>query len=294
MASRKDWEPVLARLAPRLARDEVHADVAGMASVRYFYCTSVMGVVRLLRRLTRAKDVQAQHDVLKILFTRYVYGDRGKFETRRGIYRLDVVIDGGHHVIEVKTLVDMTIEKVRHAAMLATRQSVARNVPVDAVWIAFFYKFKGHRSPKRACKYILAFMALDLSGSPDMGSLNEQVSIMVQKSKKTVAEKLGVDNAIIIPVDNILLAEELERELKEMEEETDKIIEEKDQRIDALEDEVATKDKLLLEKEKALLRKDKALLEKDKALLEKDKALSENEREITRLRDELQDDRRAS
>ncbi len=280
MAPRKDWEPVLARLAPRLARDEVHADVAGPASVHYFYCTSVMGVVRLLRRLTRAKDVQAQHDVLKILFTRHVYGDRGKFETRRGIYRLDVVIDGGHHVIEVKTLVDMTIEKVKHAAMLATRQAITRHVPVDAVWIAFFYKFKGHRSPRRACKYILAFIALDISGSPDMASLNEQVATMVQKGKKAVAEKLGVDNAIIIPVDNILLAEELERELKEMEEETGKMIEEKDQRIDALEDELATKDK--------------ALSEKEKELSEKDKALSEKDREILRLRDELDRARRGS
>ncbi len=40
---------------------------------------------------------------------------------------------------------------------------------------------------------------------------------MVQKTKQKVAKKIGVPGEILIPVDNIIKVEDLERELKEKE-----------------------------------------------------------------------------
>ncbi len=46
----------------------------------------------------------------------------------------------------------------------------------------------------------------------EMAPVSGQVSAMVQKDKKAVAGKSGLGTAIIIPVENIMLVDELERE----------------------------------------------------------------------------------
>ncbi len=274
MSFRKQWEPVLEKIARRLVKDEVNAERQGRVNMRHYYCTSVMDVVRHLRRFTKARDEQGQHDVLKILLKYHRYGRRGRFEIKRDKYRLDIVIDDEHVAISVKTIVDVTVEKVREKTSLVLSLKQEKHYPADRVWIAFFYKFKDGASPRHACKYLLCWIDIDLTGVVDVRTLNEDVEAVVLKTKKLVAEKLGVDDKIIIPVDNIMLVEELEREGKEK----DALLEANADLIDHLEEEKAEQARAIADKDKALVEKDKAIDEKDKAIDEKDKAIDEKDK----------------
>jgi len=262
MSFRDTWDPVLAPVARRLAGDELDARRRGRVAVHHYYCTSVMDVVRHLRRFTRARDEQGQHDVLKIVFKRLVHGDRGRYEVRRGRTRLDIWIDDAHEAIEVKTIVDVTVSKVKGKLSLVLRLKRKQRRRVDRLWVVFFYKFKDGASPRAACKYLLCWVDMDLAGITNTRELEDDVVALMHKSKKAVAEKLNVDESIIIPVENIMLVEDLERELKEK----DALLDEKDKIIDE-------KDALLDEKDKVIDEKDKVIDEHGKAL---DKLAAEN------------------
>jgi len=215
MSFRKQWEPILEKIAKRLAKDEIDVERQGRVTTSHYYCTSVMDVVRHLRRFTRAKDPQGQHDVLKILFKWHRYGDRGRFEVKQGICRLDIWIDDTHEAIEVKTIVDVSVAKVKGKASLVLRLKSKQRRRVDRAWILFFEKFRGGASPREACKYLLCWVDIDVTGKASAREINKDLVIVMHKSKAAVAEKLNVDEDIIIPVDNIMLVEDLERELDE-------------------------------------------------------------------------------
>jgi len=215
LSMRKQWEPVLENVASRLVKDEIDVTSRGRATARHYYCTSVMDVARHLRRFTKARDEQGQHDVLKILFKYYRYGRKGRFEIKNGMYRLDIWIDGAREAIEVKTIVDVTVAKVKGKASLILALRKKRHRRVDRAWIAFFYKFKGGASPKPACKYLLCWIDIGISGIVNARELNQDLTMIMHESKIAVAKRISVDDNIIIPVDNIMLVEELERESKE-------------------------------------------------------------------------------
>ncbi|HME50572.1 MAG TPA: hypothetical protein VKM55_00005 [Candidatus Lokiarchaeia archaeon] len=248
MSMRKQWEPVLENVASRLAKDEIDVTSRGCAIARHYYCTSVMDVARHLRRFTKARDEQGQHDVLKILFKYYRYGRQGRFEIKNGIDRLDIWIDGAREAIEVKTIVDVTVAKVKGKASLILALRKKRHRRVDRAWIAFFYKFKGGASPKPACKYLLCWIDIDISGIVNAHELNQDLTMIMHESKIAVAKRISVDDNIIIPVDNIMLVEELERESKE-----------KDDMLDA-------KDAIIAEKDEIITKKDKTIAELKKRL----------------------------
>ena len=269
MSFRKQWEPLLERIAKRLAKDEIDVESRGRVTMRHYYCTSVMDIARHLRCFTRARDEQGQHDVLKILLKYYQYGRRGRFEIKRGRYRLDIVIDDEQLAISVKTIVDETVEKVRKKASLVLSLKREKHTPADRLWIAYFYKFKDSASPRKACKYLFCWIDIDITGVVDAQTLNEDLMAVVQKSKTVVAEKLGVDDKIIIPVDNIMLVEEVERESKEK----DELLEAKDNMIDQLEQEKAEQARAIIEKNKEIAGKDKEIAEKDKEITELKKRL---------------------
>jgi hypothetical protein len=260
MSFRKQWEPVLEKIAKRLAKDEIDVEHQGRVSIRHYYCTSVMDVVRHLRRFTKAKDQQGQHDVLKILFKWYRYGDRGRFEVKQGICRLDIWIEDTHEAIEVKTIVDVSVAKVKGKASLVLKLKSKQRRRVDRAWIIFFKKFRGGASPRIACKYILCWVDIDVTGKTNVRELNKDLVILMHKSKATVAEKLDVDEDIIIPVDNIMLVEDLERELME-----------KDAALDEKENIIADQAKALAHKDKENSDQAQALADQAQALAHKDK-----------------------
>jgi hypothetical protein len=268
MSFRKQWEPILEKIARRLAKDEINVERQGRVTIRHYYCTSVMDVVRHLRRFTKAKDEQGQHDVLKILLKYYQYGRRGRFEIKKGRHRLDIVIDDEHLAISVKTIVDVTVKKVREKASLVLSLKREQQYPADRVWIAFFYKFKDNASPKNACKYLFCWIDIDITGVVDTRTLNEDLMAVVLKTKKVVADKLDVDDEIIIPVDNIMLVEEMERESQEK----DKLLEANADLIDHIEEEKAEQTHAIVDQAKTIANQAKAIAEKDKAIAEKDKA----------------------
>ena len=226
-----------------------------------------MQVARFLRRFTRAKDEQGQHDVLKILFKHYRYGAKGRYEVKHGIYRLDIWIDETHEAIEMKTIVDVTVEKVQEKAVAVVDLRDHKGRPVDRLWIAYFYKFHDGAGLATPCKYILVLLDVDLTGAVDVAALNEDLIAMSENGKHAVAAHLGINDKLIIPVDNIMLVEEVEREIKELKREN----EEKDAFIDQVEEE---KDKLIealseKERENAELAKENAEFAKENAELKR-------------------------
>ena len=126
-------------------------------------------------------------------------------------------------------------------ASLVLRLKSKQRKRVDRAWIIFFEKFRGGASPRVACKYLLCWVDIDVTGNASAHEINKDLVILMHKSKATVAENLIVDEDIIIPVDNIMLVEDLERELKE-------------------------KDAALDEKDKVIVNKDKVIIDKDKAI----------------------------
>ncbi|MHA1791734.1 MAG: hypothetical protein ACTSVI_03755, partial [Promethearchaeota archaeon] len=85
----------------------------------------------------------------------------------------------------------------------------------NKVWIFFFLKFWGDASPIEECKYLLYWITIDFMDVKDVSELNDEVRSNMTDLNQAVANSLGVDEEIIIPVDNILLVEDLERELED-------------------------------------------------------------------------------
>ncbi|MHA1849067.1 MAG: hypothetical protein ACTSYS_05970, partial [Promethearchaeota archaeon] len=85
----------------------------------------------------------------------------------------------------------------------------------NKVWIFFFLKFWGDASPIEECKYLLYWITIDFMDVKEVSELNDEVRSNMTDLNQAVANSLGVDEEIIIPVDNILLVEDLERELED-------------------------------------------------------------------------------
>ncbi|HME52285.1 MAG TPA: hypothetical protein VKM55_08710 [Candidatus Lokiarchaeia archaeon] len=223
MSLRDQWEPILKDIAGRLPDDEIYSAKKGTVAIHVYYCHDVMAIASQLRKFTRASDAQAQHDTLKILFKHAKFGAVGEFEVHQGPWRLDIYVAESHLIVQVRTIVKVTVDKLREKPIAAFEQDIC-----DQLWIAFFYKFKGDASPNPACKYLLEWIDINSASVTSISRLNKQLTAMVQKSKQAIAKKLDVSDEIIIPVDNILLAEELEREVRELKNK----IAEKDEIID--------------------------------------------------------------
>ncbi len=67
---------------------------------------------------------------------------------------MDVVrhiwVDDAHEAIEVKTIVDITVAKVKGKLSLVLRMRQKQRRRVDRLWVAFFYKFRGGSSSIKA------------------------------------------------------------------------------------------------------------------------------------------------
>jgi len=164
---------------------------------------------------------------------------------------MDIYFEDTMVSISVKTLVMATTKVIRGTTMATFDSS-----PVDKTWIFFFYKFKDHASPRPPCQYLITWVDIDSLDS-DPARMTRQVIKMVTKAKQKAAKKLGVLAQILLPVENIIKVEDMERE-------------------------IAEKDEALAEKDEALAEKDEALAEKDEALAEKDDLLA-REREKNKM-----------
>jgi len=177
--------------------------------VRVYYCEGVMAIVEYIRDHTKGMEHGAQHHVFKILGKHAEFGDQGQLEVSSDAERMDIYIKESMVSVEVKTLTMATIETIRGTVMAAFEGN-----PADKTWIFFLYKFDGDASPRPSCAYLLTWVAID-SLDIDFDRIADVVVTLVQKAKDKVAKKLGVPGRILIPVENIIKVEDLERELKE-------------------------------------------------------------------------------
>ena len=138
---------------------------------------------------------------------------------------MDIYFEDTMVSISVKTLVMATTKVIRGTTMATFDSS-----PVDKTWIFFFYKFKDHASPRPPCQYLITWVDIDSLDS-DPARMTRQVIMMVTKAKQKAAKKLGVLAQILLPVENIIKVEDMEREIAEKDEalaEKDEALAEKD------------------------------------------------------------------
>src|SRR5271157_4187638 len=254
----KDLEPELKDLASRLGSNLIHRHARGAIEIQYYYCDTVMEFARFLRERTYARELGTQHHAFKILFKYRVFGEDGILEFSEDGKRVDIYLPDGPLEVEVKTLVDMSLEKLHRKAIAVIE---AYPTPVDWLWLFFFYKVPYGATHDTACKYLLVFVALDVLGQDPL-TLRSDLELVVEKGKKDVARKLGMRPTLILPLDNLIKTEDLEQEMREK---TQEILE---------------KDQALQEKEQEI----QELREKTQEILEKDQALQEKEQEIQELR----------
>jgi hypothetical protein len=215
----REREPAIKALAPDLLRALVVLEAQPPVTVRVFFCEGVMAVVNYLREATKAMEPGATHHVFKILAKHAIYGDRGRLEVASKGERMDIYLDDTMVSISVKTIVMATLKAIR-----GTTMAIFDSSPVDKTWIFFFYKFKGNASPRPPCKYLITWVDIDSLDLYPPNRLIKQVITMVTKSKDKAAKQLGVPGKILIPVQDIIKVEDLEREVAELKAEKNQAI----------------------------------------------------------------------
>jgi hypothetical protein len=203
-----------------------------------------MNFVDFLRSSTKSSLLSSQHDAFKHLFNYLVYENRGQTEMKIGSNRVDIYVEDSHHAVEIKTISEMSYQKLYEKIIGVLNAEI--QTP-DSLWIFFFYKIAQSVPNQPKCKYLLVFIIIDLLVL-DLENLQTELIDLVEESKIEVAKKLQIRPALILPLENLIKVEDLERLVEE---------------------------------------KDHALQEKDQALQEKDQALQEKDQEIQRLKKEL-------
>jgi len=217
--------------------------------IRYYHCKYIEELVRYIRDNTRAKHLGATHHVLNILFNQVEYSGKGVLEYTKGRKRYDCFLKKDSRIIEVKTIKHMTIEKLYNkiVGVIESERSDA-----DVLWVFYFYRMPEETTDgtKIACHYLLTFIGINIV-EQERKNLREELIELVERSKEKVAEKVRTLPRLIIPLENLVMVEDLKHDLEV--------------------------------KNKALEEKDKALKEKDKVLKEKDKVLKSERKEKEKI-----------
>lgn len=211
-----------------------------------------MELAAFLRIETKAQELGSQHHVLKILFKYVQFGEEGilEYPIRNG--RADIFLQHKNQVIEVKTITQMTLEKL-FSKILGVLGSESRQY--DVLWVFYFYKLLRPSALGKNCQYLLTFIRIDLL-EINKDFLKWELSRLVEESKEHVAEKLRVTPEIIIPLENLIKVEDLEHDLSL--------------------------------KEEIIVQKDQIIAQKDQDLTQKDQIIAEKESEIAQLKADLQ------
>ena len=245
--------------------------------IRYYHCKYIEELVRYIRDNTRAKHLGATHHVLNILFNQVEYSGKGVLEYTKGRKRYDSFLKKDSRIIEVKTIKHMTIEKLYNkiVGVIESERSDA-----DVLWVFYFYRMPEETTDgtKIACHYLLTFIGINIV-EQERKNLREELIELVERSKEKVAEKVRTLPRLIIPLENLVMVEDLKHDL----EVKNKALEERDKALEEKYKVLKEKDKVLKEKDKVLKEKDKALKEKDKVLKEKDKALKSERKEKEKI-----------
>ncbi len=256
MPNWKTLVPLLNTKAKAIKNSLFHSRKDTTLEIRYYYCDAVMDLVKFIREKTKAKELGATHHVLKALFRWVMYQDRARLEVSKDGRRIDIYVDETRQEIEVKTISQMEVYELYKKA-IGVIDSSAQNL--DSLWIFYFYRVHlDHTNavPRKkitsldeepTCHYLLAFVTIDLV-MQDSHSLKQDLIQLVEESLKQVGKKLKIRPELIIPLENLIKVDDLERIIDEKDQvlqnkdqiiqDKDQIIQDKDQIIQRLKDEL--------------------------------------------------------
>ncbi|MHA1270531.1 MAG: hypothetical protein ACTSPY_12135 [Candidatus Helarchaeota archaeon] len=228
-----------------------------------YYCHSIMKMVHIIKTEGKSIDKGLQHDIFKNLFAELILNRPFRFEKVINGRKIDIyVLD--EFSIEVKTISDMDLQKI-----YKTIKAVSElNPKSDRLWIFYFLVIdtthlsnnliKKFNSQTFQCIYFLVFIDILLSGVNDLTEINGELEKGVKEVVDRAADKLNIPRKIILPLENLIMVEDLKRELNEKE----KTIKEKDNMIKEKDNMIKEKDNMIKEKDKELNRLKRIIKEK--------------------------------
>lgn len=243
--------PLLNNKAKGIKNSLIYSKIDTALEIKYYYCNAIMDLVKFIRVKTKAKELGATHHVLKALFRWIIYQDRARLEISKDGRRVDIYVDDTRQEIEVKTISQMKIYDLWKKA-LGVIESSSQNL--DSLWIFYFYRInwpkdnnipiknvassnvsKTHHSYDElpTCHYLLVFITIDLL-IQDSNSLKQDLMQLVEKSLENVAKKINIRPELIIPLENLIKVEDLER-----------LVKQKEQELQDKEQELQDKDKII-------------------------------------------------
>ena len=122
--------------------------------------------------------------------------------------------------------------------------------------------------------YLLVFVDILLTGVIDLTEINTELEKGTKKIGDEAAEKLDIPRTIILPLENVILVEDIKRELEKEREKREKLskeLEERDKKLDEMSQKLKERDMKLDEMSKKLDEMSKKLDEMSRKLKEKDK-----------------------
>ncbi len=260
-----DWAEIITQLnlkAPAVKKALVLSRKKHAIEIKYYYCGAISDLVDFIRKKTKAKELGATHHVLKALFRWVVYRDGAQLEVSKNQKRIDILVDGTQQAIEVKTLSEMKVYELWKKAMAVLESD--HDHP-DILWIFYFYRVlrpdrqsppdfrKYERSAPtegdglaetQYCHYLLTYININVM-QQDNELLKQDLITLVEESLKEVAKKIGRRPELIIPLENLIKVEDLERLVEEKEGVIADVIAEKERSI-------AEKDKIIARKEREI------------------------------------------
>ncbi|MHA1253113.1 MAG: hypothetical protein ACTSRP_24220 [Candidatus Helarchaeota archaeon] len=243
---------------------------------RSYYCKNVSRLVDELKK-GYVRDNTLTHDVLRSLFANILFVDKLESEYYENGHKIDLYLPKNDLRIEIKTICNMDLDKIYK------RVKIVIKLPydIDVLWVFYFKKIdfsilndKINRSIninklKIKCIYFLVFIQIVLNGEVELSDLNSEIKEGIKELEEKEAEKLGITGEIIIPLENLVMVEDLKKELEEKEKvlkEKEKVLKEKENELKEKEKELE-KEKLAKEKEKLAKKRIKRELEELKSKL---------------------------
>ncbi len=264
--------------------------------IHSYYCNTIMKLAEIIRTLGKALNQGLQHDIFKTIFAKLELNQEYKLEKYVNRKRHDILITDSGELIEVKTISNMSYKKITEliSYVLDVKPEVNR------IWVFYFMYIDTIKldleSKKRlihknkTCIYLLVFVDILLTGVIDLTEINTELEKGTKKIIDETAEKLDISRTLILPLENVILVEDLKRELEEEQEKKEKLskeLEEMSKKLEEMSKKLEERDKKLEEMSKKLEERDKKLEEMSKKL--ESKKLEERDKKLEEMSKKLEE-----
>ena len=225
-----------------------------------YYCSYIMKLVEILVKFGKVKDLAVQHEIFKYIIGEVFYQGNVEYEIQNHNRRSDIMHIINEEIIELKVITEVTNEKIKDKI-----EYVYKYQPTsDKLWLIFFHKIEDIKNQKinekdnnkENCKYLLTMIVINIMEMEELSTINNEVIEGLDELLDKTSKEIKVKRELIIPLGNVVISEELKREVAEK----NRVIEEKDRVIE----------------------------EKDRVIEEKDRIIKEKEKEINLLKEQLQ------